>query len=181
MRPVHERARESYSCGMNDEKAVAAKREAVRIINKWAEGVMALRGWSAMEWAKRAKISPTTITRGMKADAQSTTKIENIHALAVAARVPSVLEFLETGATEPPRPEQLSEDTWTALLAFAFDADMEDRVQLERIRIAADIVRHGLGLIEEDQDFERNPKMLVAALKRFAATRHADTRQSPPA
>lgn len=70
-----------------------------KVIANWIERVRARTGWSLGRWASEAKIgAATTLTRAVKEDYDSVTKIETLHALARAANVPSVLDFLEGDA-----------------------------------------------------------------------------------
>lgn len=67
-----------------------------KIIAKWMKRVRTKTGWSWNKWAERADIgAATTLSRAVKDDYGSVTKIETLHALARAANVPSVLDFLE--------------------------------------------------------------------------------------
>jgi hypothetical protein len=83
-----------------------------KIIARWMERTRAKLGWSWAEWAKQAKIgAATTLTRAIKDDFQSVTKIETLHALAEAAGEPSVLDFLNGQIQRPargPAPEALA-------------------------------------------------------------------------
>lgn len=66
-----------------------------RVIADWIERVRARTGWSLGKWASEAGIkAATTVTRAVKDDYESVTKIETLHALARAAKVPSILDFL---------------------------------------------------------------------------------------
>lgn len=101
--PVH-----SYEWVMGSERTSAAKSDAIAVISRWAESIQSRYFASAKDWAERASISPTTITRGMDAEANGTTKIENLHLLAQAASIPSVLDFLNAQAKgdAPPRDQE---------------------------------------------------------------------------
>lgn len=67
-----------------------------KIIAKWLQRVAKDKGWSWGKWAGEAKLgAATTLSRAVKEDYGSVTKIETLHALARAANVPSVLDFLE--------------------------------------------------------------------------------------
>lgn len=88
----------SYEWAMGSERTSAAKAEAIAVISRWAEAIRPRYFGSAKDWAEHASISPTTITRGMDAEANGTTKIENLHLLAQAAAIPSVLDFLNAQA-----------------------------------------------------------------------------------
>jgi len=106
-----------YDPEVDKEEASAAKREAIGIISRWRDRIMQAKGWKAPQWAAKAKISETTITRNMKPDSSNSAKIETLHMLARAARVPSVLDFLEGSADGPIGPDLPPAD----VLAVIFD------------------------------------------------------------
>lgn len=56
---------------------------------------MAKLNWAANRWADEAGLHPTTVTRNMSVSHDATAKIENLHVLARAAGMPSVVDFLE--------------------------------------------------------------------------------------
>jgi len=87
-----------YSAFMAKESSSRYKGEAVKAVAAWVDRVRSDLGWSKSEWAVRAGLSDTTVTRGMATNASSTPKLENLHALARAAGAPSVLDFL-SGST----------------------------------------------------------------------------------
>lgn len=77
----------------------------------WMRRVLALREWSAEEWARRAEVSPTTITRGMQASYNGVTGIPVLHKLARAAGVASPLDGLRHDRVVveiPSSPEELA-------------------------------------------------------------------------
>src|SRR3546814_3197397 len=61
-----------------------------------------------------------------------------------------------------------NEEALMAILAVAFDVDAKDPVEIEKLRTAADIVQHGLQLIEDDPGFEKSPSLLATAVRRSA-------------
>lgn len=70
-----------------------------RVIADWIERVRVKTGWTLGKWASEAGIkAATTVTRAVKDDYESVTTINTLHALARAAKVPSVLDFLEGSA-----------------------------------------------------------------------------------
>lgn len=64
------------------------------IVVEWMQRQLEKHKWSAVEWARAAQISPTTITRAMQPDYNSVTTIVVLDKLARAAGTESVLEFL---------------------------------------------------------------------------------------
>src|SRR3546814_14515688 len=69
-----------------------------------------------------------------------------------------------------------NEEALMAILAVAFDVDAKDPVEIEKLRTAADIVQHGLQLIEDDPGFEKSPSLLATAVRR-SADRPTDPKQ----
>lgn len=57
-------------------------------IREWLHAVMDERGWKAAEWARRAKVAPTTVTRALREDTQGfQMSAATLDKLAVAAGV----------------------------------------------------------------------------------------------
>lgn len=83
------------SCALYNERMQPEQ----KIIAAWLERVRKAKEWSWNHWAKAAGVkAATTLSRAVKDDYDSVTKIETLHALARAAGVPSVLDFLEGNA-----------------------------------------------------------------------------------
>lgn len=72
-----------------------------RIVVAWMQRVMQERGLSAEQWAGRAGVAATSITRAMRDSYAGTTSLPLLHRLARAAEVASPLDFLG-GATALP-------------------------------------------------------------------------------
>lgn len=62
------------------------------IIANWMRQIMFQQDLTPAEWARRASIAATSITRAMQESNQSVSSITLIHKLAVAAKVPSPLD-----------------------------------------------------------------------------------------
>lgn len=77
---------------------------AQRIVVDWMKAQLQRHGWKPGGWAVKAGIAPTTISRAMHESYTSVTSLPTLHALAVAAGVPSVLDFLaaQTAANAMP-------------------------------------------------------------------------------
>jgi hypothetical protein len=65
------------------------------VIVRWMQAQLQRLGWTAQLWATRARVSPTTLTRSMQPAYDNVTSIPTLDALARAAGLPSVLDFLE--------------------------------------------------------------------------------------
>jgi len=70
-----------------------------KVIARWIERIAKAKGWTLGKWASEAGLgAATTLTRAIKEDYRSVTTVTTLHALARAAQVPSVLDFLDGGA-----------------------------------------------------------------------------------
>lgn len=94
MTPFLHFCRGGYGPRMDDSTASEYKAATIRAVASWVSGAAKSAGLSKSKLAERAGISDTTVTRGMTENSTSTPKLENLHALALAAGVPSVLDFL---------------------------------------------------------------------------------------
>lgn len=65
------------------------------VIARWMERIRTRKGWNWAQWAERAGVEATTLSRAVKENYASVTKIETLHKMARAANVPSVLDFFE--------------------------------------------------------------------------------------
>lgn len=87
-----------------------------QVIASWIERVRAAKGWSFDKWAEEAGFAhPSTISRAVKPDFASVTKIETLQKLAESAGLPTVLDFLEGQA----RPSVPSEHVLAAMIEEA--------------------------------------------------------------
>lgn len=167
MCPMHMPGHRAYAAVMKSAETSEIKKAAITAISLWRDRVMAHLGWNAAHWAKRASISDTTITRGMKRDAASTIKIENLHALAQAASLPSVLDFL---ASQPGAPASRQMDLPPAeVLSIIFDelaAEMVGaRVRDSAFRPAGRALELLLRQIAENPAIHANPDALRAVVR----------------
>ena len=65
-----------------------------KIVVAWMHRHLLRTGWTAEIWARKAGISPTSVTRALRSE-NSVTTLPVLHKLAQAADVDSVLDFLE--------------------------------------------------------------------------------------
>lgn len=72
-----------------------------KIIVRWMRRQLDRRAWSAERWAREAGLAATTVTRAMSDTYPSVSSVPTLHALAKAAGVPSVLDFLDGQANLP--------------------------------------------------------------------------------
>jgi hypothetical protein len=126
-----------------------------QIIVDWMARQLRRMGIRPQAWAERAGVYPTTITRAMKPDYTSVTAIPTLVALARAAQVPSVLDFLEAQdasgvtvarATAPPAPP-LSEDDLAPLLAALLPLVPKGSLTESAVRDLAAALSYGLELL----------------------------------
>ena len=125
-----------------------------QIIVDWMARQLRRMGIRPQAWAERAGVYPTTITRAMKPDYTSVTAIPTLDALARAAHVPSVLDFLETqdapGAAAAPRSPPappLTEDDLAPLLAALLPLAPKGIVTESAVRDLAGALSYGLELL----------------------------------
>lgn len=86
---------------MGDEQGPAGMRDEQKVIAGWIERVRAAKGWSFERWAKEAGLThASTISRAVKPDFDSLTRVDTLHQLARGAGMPSVLDFLENQDVE---------------------------------------------------------------------------------
>lgn len=76
-------------------------RDEQKVIAKWIERVRSVKDWSFEQWAREAKLPhASTISRAVKPDFDSLTRVDTLHQLARGAGMPSVLDFLENQDVE---------------------------------------------------------------------------------
>jgi hypothetical protein len=69
-----------------------------QIVVKWMRRQLSRLQWKPERWAREADLAPTTVTRAMAETYQSVSSVPTLHALARAAGVPSILDFLDRQA-----------------------------------------------------------------------------------
>lgn len=139
-----------------------------RIVASWMLRVMEQTGWKAEEWAKRAKIAPTNISRAVKEDCKSITSIRTLDKLAKAASRPSVLDFL-AGRTGAP---SLNANEVSGVLAELLASGNWTANDAPRL---AEALLYGLGLATSDPAIPASEEMLKVA-GRAAADRLHDSK-----
>ena len=110
----------------NDEKPNQSKGAAKIVVARWRDALLQQKFKnSAKAWADASGVSGTTITRNMGLEHPSTAKLENLHVLARAAGVPSVLDFLEqqTVGEVLPLPNSTVLTATFAMLLDSIDVD----------------------------------------------------------
>lgn len=73
-----------------------------QIVVKWMRRQLDRLGWTPERWAREAGLAPTTVTRAMAASFSSVSSVPTLHALARAAGVRSVIDFLGLQADGSP-------------------------------------------------------------------------------
>jgi transcriptional regulator with XRE-family HTH domain len=76
-----------------------------KTIADWMGRVQARKGWTGEEWARRAGVSTSTVTRAQSEGYSSVTAVLTLDRLARAAGVPSILEYLRND-TPPTLPSE---------------------------------------------------------------------------
>ena len=141
------------------------------------ERVRAKKGWSWNKWANEAGIgASTTLTRAVKDDYKSITSIDTLDALARAAKVPSVLDFLSGNETIPSEaaPAEPAPELVASLLADLAPLWPSGPVTDQSLRALAQALSYGLGLLEADPANAASPREIRlaarAAIDRFGST-----------
>lgn len=65
-----------------------------QIIVAWMRRQLERLRWNPERWAKEAGLSPTTVSRAMHDKYESVSSVTTLHALARAANMPSILDYL---------------------------------------------------------------------------------------
>jgi hypothetical protein len=138
-----------------------------KIIAEWMARQLADKGWTGDEWAKRAGVSPSTVTRAQSDTYPSVTAVLTLDKLAKAAGVPSILSYLEDD-TPPTIP---SEEVLTVLLSGMLRG-LSGRFRPEEMPLLL-----ARGLQSATQLLARNPAIL-ANPEALAATAEALTLQA---
>lgn len=140
------------------------------VIVDWMQRQMKRLGWRPETWAKAAGLAPTTVSRAISPGYASVSSVPTVHALAVAAQVPSVLDFLAGRAGIAPgskvlcgmlvellpaigcrSPEAKVERLAHALsVALAGWSELSDGDELEHAKILARAARHTIRDLNHD-------------------------------
>lgn len=138
---------------------------------RWMESQLDRLGWSAEQWARAAGLSPTTVTRALTPAPKSVSSVPTLHALARAARVPSVIDFLEGDAML-----NLSPDAMTVLIEELFPiAGIKTTAQQRAdLAILSAEVRRGLGEQETHLMGDRATVRVLAKAARAHLREHKD-------
>lgn len=151
MTPFLQISRPSYLPWMVREKSVEFKDEAVAVVAGWVERIAKTpEVGSRSKWARAAGVSDTTVTRGMARTSESTPKIENLHALARAAGIPSVLDFLENQGADTVAEvstSRLNEDNLVPLLNVLLPLAPSGRATEQSLRALSSALAHGIELL----------------------------------
>jgi len=111
--------------------------DAQKVIAKWMEFCLARSGLSAADWATKANLNPTTVSRAMKSNYGSVTSVKTLHALAGAMSMPSVLDFLSAQAIDRALPDITVELLISALPAVGCHIDEGQASRLTAAMLSA--------------------------------------------
>jgi len=145
-----------------------------RIIVGWMRRQLARLQWKPERWAREAGLAPTTVTRAMSEEYQSVSSVTTLDALARAARVPSILDYLEGRAGFAPRGGVL--DAMLGELLPAVGCDITDAKR----RMLAEALAQALAGMAELSDSAENADvarvLAQAARSVFHAGHSSDSR-----
>jgi transcriptional regulator with XRE-family HTH domain len=117
-----------------------------RIIADWMRRVLARKGWTAKQWAEKAGVNPTTVSRAMADDYTSVTSIPTLDALSRVAGGPSPLEVFGEREYDAPSSEAL-EVILSAILGE------EDGLDLSRLAMQ---LGRGLAVLARNPELTQN-------------------------
>lgn len=143
---------------------VAPVRNEQRIIADWMRRILARKGWTGKEWAERAGVNPSTVTRAMADEYESVTSIPTIDALARTAGVPSPLDAL----AEERRPLIPNADALEVML----DVILRDVDEALDIPMMARQLGHGLGVLSRNPGLAQNRDSLRGIAEALVELRH---------
>jgi hypothetical protein len=110
---------------------------AQEVIAHWMKCYMERSGAKATDWAESAKLHKSTVSRAIKEDFDSVTSVKTLDALARAAGIPSVLDFLRAQSIEFEFPDLTIELLRHALPALGCELDDVAFNKLSTILLAA--------------------------------------------
>jgi hypothetical protein len=134
------------------------------VVVRWMGRQLERLGWSAERWAREAGLSPTTVTRAMSPSYGSVSSVPTLHALARAAGVPSIVDFLDGQALILGDFPVLA-----AILEEILPAAGCNLSQERTVETAEAIGRAVCGMLEQPPD-RRNDPDLARALARASRT-----------
>lgn len=133
-----------------------------RIIAEWMRRQLDRLGWSGKEWAEKAGVNPSTVTRAMEDDYKSVTSMPTIDALARAAGTVSPLAFMEHNGHG--RGDVPSDDALAIILAKILPEDPRS----PRLPLLARRLGYGLAILARNPELARNPDMLQGVAESVA-------------
>jgi hypothetical protein len=123
--------------------------------------------WSAERWAHEADLAPTTVTRAMSPNYKSVSSVPTLHALARAAGVPSIIDFLDSQTNLTPRSPVLAAVLRELLPTVGYHVPEEKIVTLSE-GISATLA----GLAEQDGENGSDPELARKLARAWRATLH---------
>lgn len=125
-----------------------------RIIVNWMRRQLERLQWKPEKWAKEAHLAPTTVTRAMADNYDSVSSVPTLHALARAANVPSLLDFLEGQASIAPRYPVI-----TAMLTELLPAVGCNIATIEIERLGEALAQAMFGMTHQNGEAGRDPEV----------------------
>lgn len=138
-----------------------------KIIADWMRRQRERKGWTSEEWARRACVSTSTVSRAQSDDYPSVTAVLTLDKLAKAAGVPSILAYLEADT-----PQTLPNE---AALTAIFAGMLRGLGERHPIEEQAELLAKGLSAAVDL--LARNP-VIGSSAPALSATAEALTMQS---
>jgi len=130
----------------------ALVRDEQRIIAEWMRRCLKRKGWTGKQWAEKAGVNPSTVTRAMEDDYASVTSVPTIDALAKAAGATSPLDVLaDDGRMVRPSVTALEVMLGVVLRELPENPD---------VTLLAQQLDQGFRLLERNPDMIENPDQI---------------------
>ena len=153
---------------------VASMQPEQKIIADWMGRQLKRKGWTGEEWARRAHISTSTVTRAQHENYPSVTSVLTLDKLASAAGLPSILSYLEADT-----PHTLPSEAVLSALFAGMLRGLADRCSPEETpQLLARGLRQALELLSRNPVIAQNPPALSATAEALTMLPHrpgADT------
>lgn len=127
-------------------------------IASWMQRVMTEKGWSAEEWASKAKVAPTSITRAVKPGYKFVTKKATVDKLASVAG----------SSPDQAQPSGVNADVLETMLGVLLRHAPKGGYSGPGVRRLAEALEYGLELVERNPAIRATPGAIAMAAEAAA-------------